>query len=68
MDVRVIDVNQQCVTTLPDHAEFVALSYVWGINQVNQFQLSTKNLIEMEKTGSLAQHNLAPTIEDSMEV
>jgi hypothetical protein len=68
LDVRIVDVNQQCVRPLPDHAQFVALSYVWGINQINLFQLSTENLVELEKPGSLARHILPQTIQDSMEV
>lgn len=68
VDVRVIDVNQQCVASLPGHAKFVALSYVWGVSQDDQLQLSTGNLAELEKSGSLARHSLPLTIEDSMEV
>jgi hypothetical protein len=66
--VRVIDVDEHCVTNLPSESEYVALSYVWGTNREEQFQLTTSNLVRLEATHSLKNEKLPRTIEDSMEM
>lgn len=66
-NVRVVDVIKKCVVPLPPGDEYIALSYVWGVNQSsNQFQLSTSNVQFLERPGSLQDIILPATISDAM--
>lgn len=66
-DVRVIDVERRCVSLLPDKADYVALSYVWGSDRTKHAELTTANLPVLEAPGSLASGQLPRTLEDSIE-
>jgi hypothetical protein len=68
VNVRVIDVDECCVTDLPVQSKYVALSYVWGTNQEEQLQLTTLNLAHLETAHSLSNVDLPRTIDDSMEL
>lgn len=68
-DVRVVDVVQNCVILLPPGAEYLALSYVWGVQDGAQhFQTTESNVQALEQTGSLEKHSLPATISDAMDV
>jgi hypothetical protein len=68
IDLRVIDVENNCVITGSWDMRYVALSYVWG--RVNQLQATLANAEDLSKRGSLSQEKykgcLPRTITDAM--
>ncbi|KAH8723303.1 heterokaryon incompatibility protein-domain-containing protein, partial [Phaeosphaeriaceae sp. PMI808] len=65
--LRVIDVLDQCLKTVPFRSRFVTLSYVWG--QATQYRALKSNIQMLETEGSLAaiEVTLPRTIADAME-
>jgi hypothetical protein len=68
VDLRLIDVENDCVITGRWNMRYVALSYVWG--RVNQLQATLANSEELSERGSLLQEkyreHLPRTIRDAM--
>jgi hypothetical protein len=56
--LRVLDVEEDCLTTLPNGAEYTALSYVWGASK-RDFKTTRQNLPITTQPGGLK-----PFIED----
>ncbi|KAJ4291608.1 hypothetical protein N0V90_009503 [Kalmusia sp. IMI 367209] len=65
-DVRVIDVDQSCISYVPPSGTYVALSYVWGKEPSGQFQTMRHNIHSLEQPGSLGHTSLPRTITDAM--
>ena len=66
--MRLIDVKRMCIIQAPNHARYVALSYVWGSGKISQ--LTMQNVISMEKESSLSKRTdiLGQTLLDAMEL
>jgi hypothetical protein len=65
-NMRLIDVSQACVVRLSPVPEYVALSYVWGLDSGGQFRCSKSNIEDLEKPGELGKINLPATITDAI--
>jgi hypothetical protein len=65
-DVRVIDVDHDCVIRLPAAAEYAALSYVWGEHHSGQVELTKASKSDWERTGALSQVRLPNTVSDAI--
>ena len=69
VDLRVVDVENDCVVTGSWDMRYVALSYVWG--KVDQLQATVANAEELAEKGSLLRdkhkERLPTTIRDAME-
>ena len=67
---RCIDVLEKCIVRLPDNNQtsYVALSYVWGLTNVDDLRLCIENLSELERLGELTKYQLPNTIVDAMTV
>jgi hypothetical protein len=66
IDVRVVDVDQACIVSLPSDCEYVALSYVWGKISGNRLQCTTSNLDSLQQPGALKSADLPQTITDAI--
>jgi hypothetical protein len=64
--VRVVDVDQACIVSLPSDCEYVALSYVWGKISGNRLQCTTSNLDNLQQPGALKSADLPQTITDAI--
>lgn len=62
--LRVIDVENSCITEAPKNCIYLALSYVWG--GVQQNRLSREVLREWTEPGGLLRAALSKTISDAM--
>jgi hypothetical protein len=67
-EIRFIDVQNQCIIQRKHLERYAALSYTWGSRK--QYCLTRKNIVDLEKKGSLANRSkaLGPTVMDSMQV
>lgn len=63
--LRMIDVENMCVTIVPQDCRFVALSYLWGKN-FEQLFTTSQNLPRLSKPGALSKEHLPQTIKDSI--
>ena len=54
------------MTSAPENAQYVALSYVWGATE--QACLTTRNLIHLQNPGALRSLKLPQTILDAINV
>jgi len=62
----VIDIERKCLSRLPEEADYLALSYVWG---KTNFPVTSKANVELFKVdGAFRRVKLARTIRDAMEV
>lgn len=59
LELRVVDVDQDCLVTLPDDAAYVALSYVWGKDQ--QVKLMKSNTDLLNTPGAFKNRKNAPS-------
>ncbi|KAI6088037.1 heterokaryon incompatibility protein-domain-containing protein [Hypoxylon rubiginosum] len=68
LELRVIDVSQSCIVTIPPRTQYVALSYVWGRDQA--LKLKRNNLTLLSAEGCFDSEGLRPsrTIMDGMRV
>nr|KAK5434533.1 hypothetical protein LTR18_010408 [Exophiala xenobiotica] len=64
---RAIDVNNMCITAVPQSARYVALSYLWGKNFIQLFTTS-KNLAKLSQPGALEREKLPRTIKDTIKL
>ncbi|KPM39570.1 hypothetical protein AK830_g7010 [Neonectria ditissima] len=64
--LRVIDVLQDCVVTLPPSASYVTLSYMWGQRQ-DRLQATMDNVTMLSQPGSLSTAVLPRTISDALQ-
>jgi hypothetical protein len=62
--LRVVDVIDMCVTTLPNDMPYVALSYCWSQRRYSVLKLA--NYDEMSKLGGLTALSLPPVIKDAI--
>jgi hypothetical protein len=67
-DFRVIDTFQECLTSLPPGATYLALSYVWGKSEAPQVQLCQSNLDLLKQSITDTVIPLPRTITDAIEV
>ncbi|KAH6878669.1 heterokaryon incompatibility protein-domain-containing protein [Alternaria rosae] len=67
-DVRIVDVVDVCIVSLPREAQFVALSYVWGPDSAKDFRTLRTNVRDLEIPGSLNRIELPSTIVDAITV
>lgn len=68
-DFRLIDVRRRCLVKASVNDEFVALSYVWGNQTMNNCLRATRASIPfLEKDGGLASPRLPQTVEDALQV
>jgi hypothetical protein len=65
-DVRVIDVDNECIIALPYKAHYVACSYVWGTGLLDHLELKWSNHRHLEECGSLRGNSLPRTILDAI--
>lgn len=65
--LRMIDVEQMCVTEVPQDCRFVALSYLWGKN-FEQLFTTSENLPRLSVPGALRKESLPQTIKDSIKL
>jgi hypothetical protein len=66
--IRVVDVKNQCITSIDISSQYVALSYVWGGNEVPQLKLEASTLKHLSSTESLTGDDTPTTISDSIKV
>ena len=64
---RAIDVEQMCIVQPPQHARYVALSYLWGKNFKQPFT-TTENLNRFSQPDGLTKEKLPRTIKDSIKL
>jgi hypothetical protein len=62
--LRVIDVEELCITEAPSPCHYAALSYVWG--KIRQPVLDSKNSSFLSAKGSLSKLNLPQTVKDAI--
>lgn len=66
---RVIDLERLCISALPEGAEYVALSYVWGTsNPQHGIQTTMENVSRLEQEDSLRDETIPQTIKDAIHV
>ncbi|KAF2461956.1 heterokaryon incompatibility protein-domain-containing protein [Lineolata rhizophorae] len=66
--LRVIDIRDDCLTTLPDGQAYAALSYVWGnVKALRTFQKDIPAFSKRKGLGDLKQ-DLPRVIQDAMQV
>ena len=65
--LRCIDVENMCVTIVPQDCRFIALSYLWGKNFEQLFTTSA-NLPRLSVQGALNKESLPQTIKDTIKL
>lgn len=64
----VIDVDSECLTSLPEKAEYIALSYAWG--GAEKFTTSIENVRDLRSEGGLSKvmYRLPRAIQDAIKL
>lgn len=65
--LRMIDVENMCVTEVAHNCRFIALSYLWGKN-FEQLFTTSENLPRLSVHGALSKEHLPQTIKDSIKL
>ena len=67
-NIRVVDVQQQCLVKMPHGCRYVTLSYVWGPEPT--FTATKNNVKDLEQVGSLQTYvsELPATISDAIDL
>ena len=65
-NLKVIDINSNCVVDAPVGCKYIALSYVWG--QTNSLLLTGQSYVAMHTTGFFEKCEVPNTIRDAMTV
>jgi hypothetical protein len=66
LQLRGIDVLSDCVVSIPPESEYLALSYVWGAESVDQLRCLKSNVDLLAKPGQLSKFSLPRTISDAI--